>query len=130
MRVLVTGGAGFIGSHLVDALLADGHRITVLDNFDTFYARAVKERNIALHRRHPMWRLVEGDLRNLDAVRATLQADYDAIVHLAAKAGVRPSIDDPRLFGRQRRRTQNLLEFARVQGVRQLSSPPRAASTA
>ena len=89
-RVLVTGGAGFIGSHLVDSLLADGHHVTTLDNFDGFYARAVKERNIEVHRRHPNWQLVEGDLRTLADLRDQLTGDYRAIVHLAAKAGVRP----------------------------------------
>lgn len=95
MHVLVTGGAGFIGSHLVDSLLADGHRVTVLDNFDPFYDRSVKEANIEPQRRHSSWRLVEADLRDAYRLRAVLFDDYDCIVHLAARAGVRPSIADP-----------------------------------
>jgi UDP-glucuronate 4-epimerase len=119
-HVLVTGGAGFIGSHLVDSLLRDGLRVTVLENFDAFYPRATKELNIAAHRDNPSWRLVEGDLRDLDRMRTQLTGDFDAIVHLAAKAGVRPSIQDP--IGYQDvnvRGTQNLLELARESGVRQ-----------
>ena len=94
-HILVTGGAGFIGSHLVDSLLRDGHGITVLDNFDAFYDRAAKERNIEGHRVRSNWRLVEGDLRDLPALRQQLAGPFDVIAHLAAKAGVRPSIEDP-----------------------------------
>ena len=113
-HVLVTGGAGFIGSHLVDSLLADGYRVTVLDNFDPFSPRGVKEANISAHRRHGSWRLIDEDLRDLEGVRRQAAGDYDAILHLAARAGVRPSIQDP--LGYQEvnvRGTQNLLELAR-----------------
>jgi len=119
-HVLVTGGAGFIGSHLVDSLLRDGHRVTVLENFDAFYPRAAKGRNIAAHRCNPLWRLVEVDLRDLESMRTQIAGDVDAIVHLAAKVAVRPSIQDP--IGYQEvnvRGTQNLLELARERGVRQ-----------
>jgi UDP-glucuronate 4-epimerase len=119
-HVLVTGGAGFIGSHLVDSLLGDGYRVTVLDNFDPFYPRGVKETNISAHRRHRSWRLIEGDLRDLEGVRRQVAGDVDAILHLAAKAGVRPSIQDP--LGYQDvnvRGTQHLLELAREWNVRQ-----------
>ena len=120
MHVLVTGGAGFIGSHLVDSLLADGHRVTVLDNFDPFYARAWKERNIEQHREHSAWRLVEGDLRDPDAMRQSLTGEFDVIVHLAAKAGVRPSLLDPLAYQDVNvRGTHALLELAREWGVRQ-----------
>jgi len=119
MHALVSGGAGFIGSHLVDALLADGHCVTVLDNFDPFYPRSVKERNIAGLRTNPSWQLIELDLRDVVGLTRELVGQYDIIVHLAAKAGVRPSIVDPlscqdvNVAG-----TQNLLEFARTKGIK------------
>jgi UDP-glucuronate 4-epimerase len=119
-HVLITGGAGFIGSHLVDRLLAEGWRVTAFENFDPFYARGIKQQNLAAHGHRPEFRLVEGDLRDASAMRATLTGDYDVIVHLAARAGVRPSIADP--VGYQDvnvRGTQELLELARAWGVRQ-----------
>ena len=118
-HALVTGGAGFIGSHLVDTLLADGGRVTVLDNFDPFYPRGLKEQNIAAHRRHGRWSLVEGDLRDREVLDA-LPPDIDVVVHLAAKAGVRPSIQDPLTYQAVNvAGTQNLLEFARTRGIGQ-----------
>lgn len=118
--VLITGAAGFIGSHLVDRLLAEGHRVTGVDNFDPFYPRDTKERNVAVHAGAANYRLVEADIRDLDVLRARLDGPYDTIVHLAARAGVRPSILDP--LGYQDvnvRGTQNLLELARVLQVPQ-----------
>ncbi len=117
-RILITGGAGFIGSHLVDSLLADGHEVTVLDNFDPFYPRALKEQNIAAHRSHPRWRLVECDLCDLTAMRSAIAGTFDTIVHLAAKAGVRPSIDDPIAYQNVNvQGSQHLLELARERRV-------------
>jgi UDP-glucuronate 4-epimerase len=99
MRVLVTGGAGFIGSHLVDRLLADGSDVAVVDNFDSFYARAVKERNLSEALKHRSCRLVEIDIRDGQAVRTLVdQTRPEVIVHLAARAGVRPSIEAPALY--------------------------------
>lgn len=116
---LVTGGAGFIGSHLVDSLLADGHQVTVVDNFDPFYPRVFKDANISAHRGHRLWRLVEADLRDRGAL-ARIEGDFDVIVHLAAKAGVRPSIEDPQSYQDVNvAGTQNLLEFARARAVPQ-----------
>jgi UDP-glucuronate 4-epimerase len=97
--ILVTGGAGFIGSHVVDRLLAEGREVVVLDSFDDFYSPTGKRRNLESASRHPGFRLVEGDIRDADAVLRTFDAArIDAVVHLAARAGVRPSIADPALY--------------------------------
>jgi UDP-glucuronate 4-epimerase len=118
-HVLVTGGAGFIGSHLVDSLLRDGSRVTVIDNFDPFYDRALKLANVAHHRDRAAWQLVEGDIRDAALLQA-LPGDIEVIVHLAAAAGVRPSIADPvRYQDINVGGTQNLLELARERGIRQ-----------
>jgi UDP-glucuronate 4-epimerase len=97
--VLVTGGAGFIGSHLTDRLLADGADVVVLDNFDPFYDASAKQRNLEAASRSPRFRLITGDIRDPAAVDAAFAAlPIDAVVHLAARAGVRPSIEDPALY--------------------------------
>jgi UDP-glucuronate 4-epimerase len=116
----VTGGAGFIGSHLVDALLGGGWRVTAFDNFDPFYDPAIKEANVHAHRANPSYELVRGDLRNPKDVEWLGHTSYDVIVHLAARAGVRPSIEDP--VGYQDVNvtgTQLLLELARRVDTRQ-----------
>jgi UDP-glucuronate 4-epimerase len=112
-HALVTGGAGFIGSHLIDSLLRDGWRVTVLDNFDPFYDRATKEANIASHRQHPNYALVEASICDEGALDR-LTDRYDVIVHLAARAGVRPSIADPSGYQMVNvSGTQQMLELAR-----------------
>ena len=99
LGVLVTGGAGFIGSNLVDRLLREGARVTVVDNFDTFYPRDRKVANLQAASTHPNFRLVEADIRDAGAVASVFsETRPDAVVHLAARAGVRPSIDDPSLY--------------------------------
>jgi len=94
MKVLVTGAAGFIGSHLVDALMARGDEVVGLDNFDPCYARRAKESNLAAALRQPGFRLVEGSILD-GALVERLLAPGMAVVHLAARAGVRPSLADP-----------------------------------
>lgn len=95
-NVLVTGGAGFIGSHLVDYLLGQNNRVVVLDNFNKFYNPAVKRHNIIQHLKNPNYQLTEGDLRSdEDLERVFAQGPFDVVVHLAAMAGVRPSLIDP-----------------------------------
>jgi len=99
MHVLVTGGAGFIGSHLTRRLLARGDAITVLDDFNDFYDPARKRENVAPLVGQPGYRLVEGDIRDERLVdRLFSEGDFDAVVHLAARAGVRPSLREPILY--------------------------------
>jgi UDP-glucuronate 4-epimerase len=97
--ILITGGAGFIGSHLAERLLRDGLRVVVLDNFDPFYDPAIKRRNVAKALRHEAYRLVEGDIRDAETLDRLFGSEsVAAVVHLAARAGVRPSIADPVLY--------------------------------
>ena len=118
-RALVTGGAGFIGSHVVDRLLAEGWGVTVADNFDPFYARHIKEGNLAAHSGNPSLELQEIDIRDVRSLER-LTGNFDVVLHLAAKAGVRPSIDDPVAYTQVNvEGTQNMLEWAKVRGIRQ-----------
>jgi UDP-glucuronate 4-epimerase len=95
-RVLVTGGAGFIGSHLVDALLMQGIQVVSLDNFDEFYPKAEKQANVARQLEQTNFRLVSSDIRDKAAMQQVFsQFRPQAVVHLAAKAGVRASLEDP-----------------------------------
>jgi len=94
--VFITGVAGFIGSHVAEALLRRGDAVVGLDNFDPFYARAIKERNLAVLSAFPGFRFVEGDIRDPAALqRWGKEGTPGALIHLAAKAGVRPSVADP-----------------------------------
>jgi UDP-glucuronate 4-epimerase len=114
-RYLVTGGAGFIGSNLVDRLLRDGHAVTVLDNFDPFYDRQRKLANLWNAVGFERFRLVEGDVTDAARVAHVCEeCQPDVIFHLAARAGVRPSIDDPVGYARVNiEGTLRLLEEAR-----------------
>ncbi|MAG57443.1 MAG: epimerase [Planctomycetes bacterium] len=95
-RVLVTGGAGFIGSHAAEALLARGDAVTIVDSFDPFYDPALKRANLDEVARRGAFDLVEKDIRDRAAMgRVFGEGRFDLVVHLAAKAGVRPSIEDP-----------------------------------
>jgi UDP-glucuronate 4-epimerase len=99
VRLLITGGAGFIGSHLADRRLAKGDRVVVLDDFNEFYDPAVKRGNVAAHRANGAYRLVEGDIRDGALLQRLFeQESFDAVLHLAARAGVRPSLTQPVLY--------------------------------
>ncbi len=97
-KSVVTGAAGFIGSHLCEALLRIGHEVVGIDNFDEFYDPAVKQRNLNAIRKHPRFSFIEGDIRDAELVSQCIDSSTFAVVHLAARAGVRPSIEDPDLY--------------------------------
>ncbi|MCH2192335.1 MAG: GDP-mannose 4,6-dehydratase, partial [Gammaproteobacteria bacterium] len=121
---LLTGCAGFIGSHVLDRLTTDGHQVIGVDNFDPFYNRSLKTANITAYVDHSGFELLDADLADSETYQ---KLDFlvgnepvDAIIHLAAKVGVRPSIEDP--DGYQRANvivTQNLLEFAKDNDIKQ-----------
>ncbi len=99
--VLVTGGAGFIGSHIADALLARGHRVVVVDNFDPYYDTRIKEHNVRLcrERAEERFTFVRGSITDADLVADVFDTfDPDYVFHEAARAGVRPSVEDPLLY--------------------------------
>jgi UDP-glucuronate 4-epimerase len=98
-RILVTGAAGFIGSTLVDTLLAAGRSVVGFDSFDPFYPEAMKQRNLVGALESNAFELVRGDIRDREAMdRALSDGSIDCIVHLAARAGVRPSLEEPALY--------------------------------
>lgn len=117
-HVLVTGGAGFIGSHFVDQLLSEGISVTCVDNFDPFYDPAIKRVNVRRHSNYPTYSFYCVDIRDLDALRL-LPGDFDTVVHFAAMAGVRPSMLNPALYVDVNvRGTQNMLSLASERGVK------------
>ena len=117
MRILVTGGAGFIGSHLVERLLQDGHNVAIVDDFNDFYDPKIKRANIGAVAKEIA--VHDVDLRNGENVANLFrQEKFEAIFHLAARAGVRPSIQQPQLYyDTNVAGTLHLLEGARTSGV-------------
>ena len=117
---LVTGGAGFIGSHLIDRLLARGDSVVCLDNFDDYYDPAIKRDNISRHLESSNYTLVEGDIRDERRLAGTFAINrFDAVIHLAAKAGVRESIQDAQeYYGVNVIGTVNLLAECAKRGVK------------
>lgn len=98
-RVLVTGAAGFIASHVVDRLLAKGLRVTGVDNFDPYYDPEQKRRNLRKAQQSPDFLLIEGDVAEREVLERAFNVERPAwVVHLAAKAGVRSSVEDPAAY--------------------------------
>ncbi len=123
MKILVTGGAGFIGSHLCERLLHEGHAVWTLDDLNGFYDPATKEENLRqIQSLGKPFAFVRADLTDRSRVEGLLHdVKFDQIIHLAARAGVRPSLAEPALYQRVNvEGTVNLLEAARLTGVKKL----------
>jgi UDP-glucuronate 4-epimerase len=118
MRILLTGCAGFIGSHLSEKLLHLGHEVTGIDNFDAFYQRSTKVQNLTNSIAHPSFTFHECDITEKDFYRSFQNSHFDAIIHLAAKAGVRPSMIDPTGYNMANiMGTTHIFEFARERKI-------------
>ena len=122
MKILITGGAGFIGSNLADRLLSVGHDVIVVDNFNDYYDVSLKERNVSANLNNPHYTLYRVDICGQDAIaRVFSDNDIDVVVHLAARAGVRPSLENPvayvetNILG-----TVNILEQMKLHNIKKL----------
>lgn len=121
MKLLVTGGAGFIGSHLIERLIIDNHKVWCLDNFNDYYSPLIKWQNIESAKHSPNFYLIEGDILDEQLLKQVFTDNtFDVIVHLAARAGVRPSVEQPKLYQEVNvRGTMNLLEMAKEFNIKQ-----------
>jgi UDP-glucuronate 4-epimerase len=122
MNILLTGGAGFIGSHLAENLIKFQHRVVCIDNFDPYYSREIKKMNLRNLLQNPLFSFHEIDIREKTKLDECLQnQQFDLVIHLAAKAGVRPSIQNPQLYYDVNvNGTLNLLESMKKCGVKRL----------
>jgi len=118
-RVILTGGAGFIGSHVAEGLLSQGAELTIVDNLDEFYSPDLKRANLEEVRRAGDFQFLQADICDPESLRKLFVGmRFDALVHLAARAGVRPSLEQPRLYERVNvAGTLNLLDLCREFGV-------------
>lgn len=117
--VLITGAAGFIGSHVTERLLSAGCKVIGIDNFDSFYSQDAKRRNIAGYLGHPSYTFEEVDIRDGLRLQDVVPDNVGAVIHMAARAGVRPSIENPLLYQDVNvYGTQNVLELCRVKGIK------------
>ena len=131
MKVLITGAAGFIGSHLCERLLTDGSMVVGLDNFDDFYDPRIKRRNIESCIRNKNFKLIEADIRDSAAMDKAVGSGVEIIVHLAAKAGVRPSIEKPLLYADVNiNGTMVLLDSAKKHKVKNIKSTSSSSAQA
>jgi len=121
-NILVTGGAGFIGSNLVEHLLNEGQRVICLDNFDPYYDVAIKKKNIEIAAKSPKFTFLNADILDSKALTSCFEKhQIDIVIHLAAKAGVRPSLSDPKgYYDVNVSGTLNLLETMKKFGVKKM----------
>lgn len=117
---LLTGCAGFIGSHTTEMLINKGHKVIGIDNFDDFYPREIKEKNISGFINHPDFQLIENDITEKDTFN-NIPEKIDFVIHFAAKAGVRPSIENPGAYVKTNiEGTQNILEWMKQKSIKKM----------
>ena len=118
-KILLTGAAGFIGSHVAEYLLNQGHQVFGIDNFDDFYSRSIKEQNISVCLLNPSFTFIEGNVG--DVASLFPDTNFDVVIHLAAKAGVRPSIAQPEQYiDANLSQTMALLQWMKACGMQKL----------
>jgi nucleoside-diphosphate-sugar epimerase len=118
-KILLTGAAGFIGSHVAEYLLHQGHQVFAIDNFDDFYSRSIKERNISACLLNPSFTFIEGNVGDVASIFP--DTNFDIVIHLAAKAGVRPSIALPEQYiDANLSQTMALLQWMKAKGMNKL----------
>jgi len=123
MKILVTGGAGFIGSHVCDNLLARGDEVICVDNMNDYYSVSVKEKNIAHNLENEKYTFIRADITNYGEMEKVFSAGVDKVINLAARAGVRPSIDDPFIYEDVNYKgLLNMLELSRKFGIKNFVS--------
>jgi len=122
MKYLITGGAGFIGSHVADKLLSEGHDIVVVDNFNNYYEPQIKEANVEAHLNDSHYMLYRSDIEDINALEEVFQThSFDVVIHLAARAGVRPSVENPAEYVKTNiLGTVNILECMKKYSVKKL----------
>lgn len=121
-KIVITGCAGFIGSHLTEKLLGLGYEVTGIDNFDPFYDVSIKKKNLSGFLNHPNFQFLEIDLTDKKTLEENLSEGFDMVVHLAGKAGVRSSIEDPAGYNSANIvATQNVLDIMKMKGIRKMA---------
>jgi nucleoside-diphosphate-sugar epimerase len=118
-KILLTGAAGFIGSHVAEYLLNQGHQVFGIDNFDDFYSRSIKEQHISACLLNPSFTFIEGNVGDVASLFS--DTNFDVVIHLAAKAGVRPSIAQPEQYiDANLSQTMALLQWMKTRGMNKL----------
>lgn len=119
-KVIITGGAGFIGSNLTDYFLKRNWAVTCIDNFDNYYSSEIKKKNIACALKNNNYKLIQADIKDLKTITDNISENYSAIVHLAAKAGVRYSLEYPVGYEESNvQGTKRTIELAKHLGIKQ-----------